>query len=49
MTEITMKPPKKAITPVKWMREHLFSNWYNTLLTLAVGYLLATSIGPLLN
>ena len=49
MTESTMKPPKKALSPIKWMREHLFSTWYNALLTLAVGYLLVTSIGPLLS
>ena len=25
MTESTMKAPKKALRPVKWMRENLFS------------------------
>lgn len=49
MTKSTIKPPKKIIGPVKWMRTHLFSSWYNTLLTLVVAYLLITSVGPLLN
>lgn len=49
MAESLMSPPKKILSPVKWMRLHLFSSWYNTLLTLAVGYLVVTSIGPLLN
>ncbi len=49
MTESTMKAPKKALRPVKWMRENLFSGWFNTVLTLGVAYLLVTSVGPLLN
>ncbi len=49
MAESLMSPPKKILGPVKWMRLHLFSSWYNTLLTLVVGYLVVTSIGPLLN
>ncbi|MFN2360218.1 MAG: amino acid ABC transporter permease [Marinobacter sp.] len=49
MTESAMKPPKKARAPVKWMRSNLFSSWYNTLLTLVIGYLVVTSIAPLLN
>ena len=46
MTESTMKAPKKALRPVKWMRENLFSGWFNTVLTLGVAYLLVTSVGP---
>ena len=38
MTESTMKAPKKALRPVKWMRENLFSGWFNTVLTLGVAY-----------
>lgn len=49
MSESLISPPRKVLGPVKWMRLHLFSSWYNTLLTLVVGYLLVTSIGPLLN
>jgi len=49
MTETMIKPPKRNLGPVKWMRTHLFSSWYNSLLTLVVGYLLVTSVGPLLN
>lgn len=49
MAESVMKPPKKQLGPVAWMRMHLFSSWYNTLLTLIVGYLLVTSVGPVLN
>ncbi|KMQ74826.1 amino acid ABC transporter permease [Marinobacter subterrani] len=49
MAESVMKPPKKLLGPVAWMRMHLFSSWYNTLLTLVVGYLLVTSVGPVLN
>lgn len=49
MTEPTMKAPRKAVRPVKWMRENLFSGWFNTVLTLGVAYLLVTSVGPLLN
>ncbi|MFO7527747.1 MAG: amino acid ABC transporter permease [Marinobacter sp.] len=49
MAESTMKPPKKTLHPVVWMREHLFSTWYNSLLTVLVGYLLVTSVGPLVS
>lgn len=49
MAESVMKPPKKMLGPVAWMRTHLFSSWYNTLLTLLVGYLLVTSVAPVLN
>lgn len=49
MAESVMKPPKKALNPIAWMREHLFSTWYNSLLTVLVGYLLVTSVGPLLS
>lgn len=49
MAESVMKPPKKVLGPVRWMRLHLFSSWYNSLLTLVVGYLIVTSVGPLLD
>jgi general L-amino acid transport system permease protein len=47
MAEPMMKPPKIAIGPVAWMRQNLFSSWYNSLLTIVVGYLVITSVGPL--
>ena len=47
MAESMMRPPKISIGPVAWMRQHLFSSWYNSLLTLVVGYLVVTSVGPL--
>jgi general L-amino acid transport system permease protein len=47
MAELMMRPPKISIGPVAWMRQHLFSSWYNSLLTLVVGYLVVTSVGPL--
>lgn len=46
MTEPMMKPPTVAIKPVAWMRQNLFSSWYNSLLTLVVAYLVVTSVGP---
>lgn len=49
MTESEVKRPKKALAPVKWMRSNLFSSWYNTLLTVVIGYLVVTSVAPLLN
>ena len=41
-----MKPPVSRLAPVQWIRQNLFSTWYNTLLTLAVGWLLVTSVVP---
>ncbi|MDL0429942.1 amino acid ABC transporter permease [Marinobacter sp. TBZ242] len=46
MAEPMLKPPKIAISPVDWMRRNLFSSWYNSLLTIVVGYLVVTSVGP---
>ncbi|WP_166268728.1 amino acid ABC transporter permease [Marinobacter caseinilyticus] len=42
-------PPIKEIGAIGWMRKHLFSSWYNTVLTLVSVYLIVTLIGPLLN
>jgi general L-amino acid transport system permease protein len=36
-------PPITSIGVVGWLRRNLFSNWYNTALTLAFGWLLATT------
>ncbi|WP_420845017.1 amino acid ABC transporter permease [Marinobacter iranensis] len=49
MTESEVQRPKKALAPVKWIRSNLFSSWYNTLLTVVIGYLVLTSIAPLMN
>lgn len=47
MTDTTLAPPKKSVGPLAWARAHLFSTWYNALLTLVIGYMLVTSIMPL--
>ncbi|SFM35303.1 amino acid ABC transporter permease [Marinobacter zhejiangensis] len=49
MNQPTVSPPKAPVAPIQWMRNNLFNTWYNSLLTLAVGYLLVTSAAPLLN
>ncbi|WP_148861139.1 amino acid ABC transporter permease [Marinobacter fonticola] len=49
MSESVMSPPKRNIGPVRWARDNLFNTWYNTVLTLVVGYLVVTSVGPLLS
>ncbi|RRJ83741.1 amino acid ABC transporter permease [Aestuariirhabdus litorea] len=35
--------------PVGWLRENLFNNWFNSILTVVAIYFIATTIGPLLN
>ncbi|MAA65423.1 MAG: amino acid ABC transporter permease [Alteromonadaceae bacterium] len=49
MMSESMAPPVRAFAPVQWVRNNLFNTWYNILLTLVVGYLLVTSLWPLLN
>ncbi|WP_111497136.1 MULTISPECIES: amino acid ABC transporter permease [Marinobacter] len=49
MSEAAIAPPKRPFAPVQWVRQNLFNTWYNTVLTLVVGYLVVTSAGPLLN
>jgi general L-amino acid transport system permease protein len=34
------RPPERRLTPAEWVRENLFSTWFNTLLTLVFGLLL---------
>ncbi len=46
MGDAVMKPPVSRLAPMRWARENLFSTWYNTLLTLALGWLLVTSVVP---
>lgn len=43
----SIAPPRRAFAPVQWMRNNLFNTWYNTLLTLMIGYMLFKGIGPL--
>lgn len=42
-----LPPPKLARGPIAWLRENLFSGFFNTLLTLVVLYLLYVSIPPI--
>jgi general L-amino acid transport system permease protein len=35
-----LPPPPNTIGIVAWMREHLFSNWFNSILTLLAAYIL---------
>ncbi|HEY0285671.1 MAG TPA: amino acid ABC transporter permease [Pseudomonas sp.] len=44
-----MPPPSKVFGPVAWMRQNLFSNWWNTLLTLFAIYLVWLVVPPLLS
>jgi general L-amino acid transport system permease protein len=41
-----MRPPATSIGVVGWMRANLFNGWLNSLLTLAVLYLLWTTLPP---
>ena len=34
------RPPEQRLTPAEWVRENLFSSWFNTLLTLVFALLL---------
>jgi general L-amino acid transport system permease protein len=44
-----MPAPTKVFGPVAWMRQNLFSNWINTLLTLFAIYLIWLVVPPLLS
>lgn len=44
-----MPPPAKVFGPMAWIRQNLFSNWWNTLLTLFAFYLLYLILPPLLS
>jgi general L-amino acid transport system permease protein len=43
-----LPPPTVRIRPLRWLRENLFSTWYNTLLTLIISALLAFVLRGLL-
>ena len=49
MSEAVLAPPRRSSSPLQWMRRNLFNTWYNTLLTLVIGYLLVSNLWPLLN
>lgn len=42
-------PPSMTVGPVAWLRANLFSTWYNSALTIAILYVLAQIIPPLLD
>jgi len=44
-----MPPPAKVFGPVAWIRQNLFSNWWNTVLTLFAFYLIWLIIPPILS
>ncbi len=44
----SLPPPSTAVGPVAWVRQNLFSNWLNTLLTLVSVYILAITIPPVI-
>jgi general L-amino acid transport system permease protein len=44
-----MPPPSSSIGIVAWMREHMFSSWINTLLTLFAFYLIYLIVPPIVN
>ena len=43
-----MPPPNMSAGALAWMRSNLFSNWFNTLLTLLAVYLVYLTVPPLL-
>jgi general L-amino acid transport system permease protein len=46
MTATEMKPPVTVVGPLAWLRNNLFSTWYNALLTLLAIWLLYTVLQP---
>ena len=43
-TEDWSKPPATETGVIGWMRKNLFSNWFNTILTLLALYLVLTTV-----
>ena len=41
MTSATLQPPHVRVGPIAWLRVNLFSTWYNAILSLLIGALLA--------
>jgi len=44
----TVKPPRTSVGVVGWLRQNLFSTWYNSLLTLVTLWLLYAILRPVL-
>lgn len=44
-----LAPPVTRIGVIGWLRTHLFSSWYNSLLTVVLLYFLVSAFWPLLN
>ena len=42
----TLKPPKASIGALGWIKANLFNGWFNSLLTLAILYLLWVALPP---
>lgn len=40
-------PPSQRVGLLGWLRNNLFSTWYNSLLTVVLGYVLVTTLAPL--
>lgn len=45
----SLPAPVVTLGAIGWLRKNLFSTWYNSLLTLVVGYILIVNLVPLLN
>ena len=43
-----VKPPRTRVGIIGWLRTNLFSTWYNSLLTIAILYILWQAIPPLI-
>ena len=44
-----LPPPVTQRGVLRWLRENLFSTWYNSLLTVVIGYWLVSTLTPLIN
>ena len=44
----SLPPPRLSVGVIGWLRSNLFSNWFNTLLTLLAIYLVWLIVPPLL-
>jgi general L-amino acid transport system permease protein len=44
-----LPPPNTTVGPILWLRQNLFSTWYNSLLTLGALYLLYILVPPLVD
>ena len=43
-----LPPPRQSIGAMAWLRDNLFSSWFNSLLTLVAIYLIWLIVPPLL-